>query len=332
MLTRKLIVVKLKKMVTLSIRLAPLAQDKPFLWEVRPPGRSDLLRKSSGQALLIVLLIMAVGLTIGLSVISRSVTDIKISQQTEEAARAFSAAEAGIESALLIGESTSGSFPETGASYQATAVGIGGGTEFAFPSQYDTNDPQVLWLSNQDFSKAYDQTALRVLWGNSDAPSDDNNTPALEVTVYYKDGSNFKAGKFALDPYSGRSPDPSFCNPGEGGGQCQGVSNFIATGEGAEGKNFKFAVTLDLSGFRGGSKTLILARLRLLFSPDTTKHLLGAKRAGSGSTNFPSQGNRIDSTGTAGTATRKVEVVRFYPAPPAIFDSVLYSQGGLVKP
>ncbi len=56
--------------------------------------------RKSGQVVLIVLLIMVVILTIGLSLISQSVTDISISKDEEEAIRAFSAAEAGIEAAL----------------------------------------------------------------------------------------------------------------------------------------------------------------------------------------------------------------------------------------
>lgn len=54
----------------------------------------------SGQVVLIVLLVMVVVLTIGLSLISQSVTDISISKDEEESIRAFSAAEAGIEAAL----------------------------------------------------------------------------------------------------------------------------------------------------------------------------------------------------------------------------------------
>jgi len=58
------------------------------------------MKKNSGQITLIALLVMVVLLTIGLAVVSRSVTDIRISKETEESARAFSAAEAGIEEAL----------------------------------------------------------------------------------------------------------------------------------------------------------------------------------------------------------------------------------------
>lgn len=57
-------------------------------------------KQNSGQIALIILLIMVTLLTIGLSLISYSVTDVKISQDEKEAMRAFSAAEAGIEEAL----------------------------------------------------------------------------------------------------------------------------------------------------------------------------------------------------------------------------------------
>src|SRR3989304_10327197 len=60
---------------------------------------------SSGQALLIILLTLTVVLTVVLSVVSRSVTDISVTTYQEDAQRAFDAAEAGIERALLTGSS-----------------------------------------------------------------------------------------------------------------------------------------------------------------------------------------------------------------------------------
>jgi len=60
--------------------------------------RQELIKK--GQAALIVLLVVAVALGFGLSTISRSTIELKISKQEQEASRAFNAAEAGIEEAL----------------------------------------------------------------------------------------------------------------------------------------------------------------------------------------------------------------------------------------
>ena len=62
--------------------------------------------RESGQALLIVVLSLAVVLTVVLSILARSVTDIKLSTGSEESLRAFSAAEAGIERALIAGSWT----------------------------------------------------------------------------------------------------------------------------------------------------------------------------------------------------------------------------------
>lgn len=278
------------------------------------------LPKSEGQALLIILLIMAVALTIGLSVISRSITDIKISQQTEEAARAFSAAEAGIEEALVTGQSNLNPIPfETGATYQTEVAGLGEGqTEYAFPGEFGTDEIQTLWLADyKTLGGVYAGDQLRIVWGKSGS----SESPAIEVSIYYKDGTNYKVGRFALDSTT-RTPDDKFCRP-DGTNCPASVTSFTTAGESVGEKTFKFGATLDISDFNN-PQTLLFARLRLFYSSD--KHSLGAKAFGS---SFPSQGTEVESTGTAGTSTRKVKVVRFHPAPPAIFDFAIYSGGSL---
>ena len=82
----------------------------------------------SGQAALIVTLVVIVALTVAVAVISRSVTDVGISTQEEERARSFSAAEAGVEDALRQDLSTiaGGNFQvggtETTTSYTVTKL------------------------------------------------------------------------------------------------------------------------------------------------------------------------------------------------------------------
>ena len=53
-----------------------------------------------GQVALVVLLIMIVMLTLGVSVVQRSLFDVQLSQKEEESNRAFQAAETGVEAAL----------------------------------------------------------------------------------------------------------------------------------------------------------------------------------------------------------------------------------------
>jgi len=200
--------------------------------------RKKITSSASGQALLIILLIMAVGLTIGLSITSRSITDIKISELSEESARAFSAAEAGIEEVLLVKESREFTFPETGAKYVATPADFGAGTEFAFPSLTNTNQVQTLWLANyDDLTPAYTNDKLRVVWGN---PGEE---PALEVSVYYNDGA-YKVAKFTIDPNETRAATNSFCNPNLG---CTDVESYSESEGALDGQDFRFGATLDCS-------------------------------------------------------------------------------------
>ena len=60
-------------------------------------------QSQKGQALLIVVLAMVVALTVGLSVVSRSITNLKNSQQEIDSQKALSAAEAGVELAIKNG-------------------------------------------------------------------------------------------------------------------------------------------------------------------------------------------------------------------------------------
>jgi type II secretory pathway pseudopilin PulG len=283
------------------------------------------LPKNSGQALLIVLLIMAVALTVGLAVTSRTVTDIEISEQTEEASRAFSAAEAGIEEALVgVGTAFGGEFEEGEVKYATQKDFLGTSNQYLLPEASREDEVRTLWLAEYPDTQNYTGDSLILYWGNADSTDE----PALEATVYYKTGGNYKVIRYALDPIS-RTPDNSFCQPEEIGEEsCELVSAFEKEGNyPIEGKTARYKATLDLSPASAG--ILLFARLRLLYT-DESDQVLGAETEAA-SLNFPSQGVKISSVGTAGGSTRKVEVVRMHPAPPGIFDFLLYSESGLDK-
>ncbi len=263
--------------------------------------RLPKIKASSGQAILIILLIMAVALTIGLSVISRSITDIKISQQTEEAARAFSAAEAGIEEALVAGTGGSGTFTETGATYQTEVAGLGEGeTEFVFPQEIQVDEPQTLYLAKYEtdgtLTPSYNKSSIDICW--------DGNA-AIEASLYYESGG-YKVARYATDSNGASRIPPNNFDPPDAG-SCAGLSH-------------KKTLTFPTG-------TLLFLRLRVLYENAN----VGANTPGGAGGVLPSQGVKIESTGTAGTSTRKVEVVRFHPAPPEIFDFAIYSGGNLSK-
>src|SRR3989344_3152201 len=112
--------------------------------------------RESGQALLIVVLSLAVVLTVVLSILARSVTDIKLSTGSEESLRAFSAAEAGIERALIAGSGTVtcdgvSCLDYGGASLTASVTEVGeGDTSFANPTPILSGETALFWFVAHD--------------------------------------------------------------------------------------------------------------------------------------------------------------------------------------
>lgn len=278
---------------------------------------------NSGQTLLIILLVMAVVLTIGLSVISRSITNIRISQEQEESARVFSAAEAGIEEALKQNLAVGNSLTDEvgGISYQVSAVAQGGGTTFIFPHPegFKAGDTQTLWLVGHDEdtdeldpSTVYSGLTVEVYWGNEGQGADTETTPALEATLIYKDTDDeFKTFKETYDPNGGRAAASNF-------GSAEVGSYPLSVDE--ETYNFSFKGTIDIR------ETPYALRLKLLYNSDE-RQKIGVSGAGT----FPLQGKCYESNATATETgiTRKVRQCQFYKSLPAIFDYVLFSESSL---
>lgn len=282
---------------------------------------------NSGQVLLVILLMMAVILTIGLSTISRSITDIKISEQTEDSARAFSAAEAGVE-AILSGLGTGGL---SGINVQTTTGSLlsGDNKTFMYPQQISQNEIATIWLSTYTAGSGYSGNMgtqdFSVGWGNPNTPASDNVlTPALEVSYYYNN-SGIKVAKLMLDPNISRQN--GFCHPGV---SCEGGLVTISTsGCSYANRQVQFCANISrdlVTNWLGATGTFYFARLRLLYGS-------GAHYVGFGTPNgtLPTQGDLIAATGTSNQAVRKVQVYRLKPAPPDVFDFALYSGGSLVK-
>jgi len=274
------------------------------------------MKRNSGQALLIILLVMAVGLTVGLTVVSRSVTDIGISRQEEESARVFSVAEAGIEEALKLGYAPAAIEIE-GITATVNQAVLGKAQDFAFPGEYEVGDIQTLWLVGHDEDGSlspnsttdlrYSANSIEIYWGKEEGA-----VPALEITLIYDDQGDTKIMRWTTDPDDSR----------------RAINNFDSADLGnfqIGGKIFKYKKSL--TPLPCSSSICYALRFRLLYNdqPQT----LGAK----GVINLPSQGVCYESTATNFQTgiTRKVRQCQLHKAPPGIFDYVLYSEGDLVK-
>jgi len=276
------------------------------------PGKKEL---EKGQAVLVVLLVMSVILTLGLSAVSRSVTDVKISQQSQESARAFWTAQAGLEKALLAQSDIPDSTID-GVSYAVTKSALGGGTDFVFPEKIEVGENFVYWLVNHnsdgsigtDIADFYQGDNLTIYWGNQ------GDSPALVAALVYKDTSgNFRSRKFAYDPVT-RSPATNFSLPDSG------------TDFSFGGNTFAYKATISgLLSLPGYDRKPYFVNIKMIYN--TTSQILGVRTVGNG----PVQGSCYESkaTVTVSNIVRNLKECRTWPQTPGIFDYLLFSGGDI---
>ncbi|MBI2103914.1 hypothetical protein HYT59_02825 [Candidatus Woesebacteria bacterium] len=295
------------------------------------------MRNEAGQAILIVLLVMAVVLTVVLSILSRSVTDVTITSRGEESIRAFSAAEAGIEQGLIL-QGYSGSIAQPnfeGASFDANVDTIGENQpSFVYPLEVAAGDTATVWFVSHaddgslvcDLSHpCFTGSSFKVCFGKPGAYTP-TNTPAVEVSILYlRTAGNYSTAMIARATYdgnTGRTSTNKF-DPASGGA-CT-INN---------DKNFAYSATVNLgtgglaipSTIYNTQGLLQTATIRLLYNdqPQT----LGIDTV---SRVLPSQGKKVESTGVSGEATRKIQVLKLFADLPPVFQSVIYSPSGITK-
>lgn len=305
----------------------------------------------SGQALLIVLLVMAVSLTVVLSIASRSVTDVATTKLEEESLRAFSAAETAVESALnnpAIGVS-SGEIgdqavdPQSYARYDLEVTNPAVGREFVHPLQIYSGESLTFWFVDHDANSNIDcnlptsncyaglnNSTINICWGNSGTPNNSNNTPAIELSVYYDltkqaltgNFSNVKIAKTVYDRNNSRWGSNNFrhavnCS------SVSGVNLAFSTGDIA----FRTPGILNIPGSCVSDRgCLIMAKVKMFYND--TAHSVGVTVSDG---NLPPQGIQVEATGQAGDSTRKVNVYQTYAETPSVLDAAVFSLGGLTQ-
>jgi hypothetical protein len=274
-------------------------------------------KSNSGQVVLMTLLVLVIATTVGLSLMSRSTTDTAITTQVEQSSRAFNAAEAGIEQALLTGSGTVGAKTivggAAGVSYSVVVNDVGGGTGiYQFPQKTQRDATETLWLVNHDTdgtpieTPTYTANRISVCW------SQESITPAMVVTLLYKKGSEYRVAKSAFDPITLT----------RGGPLNNFTSTYTANLCGSTGTFYGETIqftnldpTIDPT-----TDTLIALRLRPTYSD--AKIVVDA-----GVNTVPKQGKNIEATGTTDTGNnRKISVYQQYRTPATLFDAAVFSQ------
>lgn len=263
-------------------------------------------RNEKGQILLIIVLTMVVALTVGLSVASRTVTNLKISKQNEESERAFQAAEAGIEQAIKsirqspvdangvpIAFSNNSSATYDIKTTKGKQVLLNGGEDV------DQDVGLDVWLSNYpDYSSSIANTTLTVYWGagqNCSAGSGNSVSAALEVIVLSGAISNPTFTKYVYDACS-RVPGATAPTAGN--------------------------IFLNKS-FQNQTSIVVTNGLIAKVIPLYNSSVIGIDST----VDLPSQGSQVDSVGRSGDTVRKVSFFAAYAQmPPEVFPYSMISQ------
>ncbi len=293
-------------------------------------------KNNSGQVLLLVLLAMAAVATMALSVVSRSITGVTVSTRDEESLRAFSAAEAGVEQALVTGTQQGiidGSvdpivqtFPAADGTSLVSSFTANieryppNASQFNYPFELESGESGSVWLATKSGSEVLDCSgpgsgecfsgaSLNLCWGKVGS-----DLSAVMVNILYKDATD----QYATRPV-GYDPDPSR----------RSTNNFLATGSATaidiDGQAYAACANLNLDALIGASSTPILMRVTSLYN--TVPQIFGV----SASSNLPIQGRKVSSTGVSGDSSRKIDAFLLNPEVPFIFDAAVYSEGGLTK-
>lgn len=147
-----------------------------------------------GQALLIVVITMIVVLTAGLSLASRTISNLKISKQSEDSQKAFQAATSGIEKYIQSGDSSNNAGQFSGATFSTNVQNVKGTTVILNNGENVDQDRGIdVWLSDYPnyanrMGTAGD-TDVSVCWatveqtGNCGTGNGGKTTPALEILV-----------------------------------------------------------------------------------------------------------------------------------------------------
>lgn len=253
---------------------------------LRQPAK---VSSQSGQAGLVVMLLTVVLLTVGISVASRSTTDVTLSRQEEESNQVLNAAEAGIEQALSEDFNFAGSEKQGQINVDNKVVNYVVQKKTELKTQLFEGITAQVTLP----SIASNQT-LRVYWTKNCDPE----PASLLVTIYSNSGGTVSSRTLAYNPSCTNNPTGN---------------NFINTS--------------PSSGYRGLANVTVqpgdvYVRIKALYN-NVDEILV----TGSGALSLPEQYYTIRSTATnnVGTEQRAVEVNRTVPVSPTFMDYAIYS-------
>lgn len=284
---------------------------------------TKIMSRQQGQILVVLLLIMVVGLTVGLFLMGRTTVDISLTNKLTDSTRAFNAAEAGIEEAIRDISEADGTRTQlvTGVYYTAdtdlAGLGVGNIYPATKPRPTEVGDKFTVWLvpHNENTGKLqesmgnpnYESTTLDVCF------SDNDPDPAISVTLFYKTA----VGGSYLSSYTGYDPIASR----------QTINHFRSTvnlSPCPAGYNYRARIDfVNHFGSLPGGRLLLAIRIAPVYA-STSIAVMPYDYANDP---LPKQGNIITSSGQVGEIVRRITVDDPYLVPAPFMDHAVYSTG-----
>ena len=283
--------------------------------------QKNINRSEKGQTLVIMLLIMVVGLTVGLYLMGRTTTDISLTTKVTDSSRAFNVAEAGIEEAIKNPNASPGTL--TTGTYTPQVANLGGSTGiYPLKKQPATKmgEAFTVWLVGHDAAGNLDGS-IHFDGNNIDVCFDgvSPNIPNIAITLYYRICS-------APGPYSYRSSYAFFISSSAVvGGPCSGYERSINVNLNRNNSNSFGNLGYPPPPPNFTNPLYLALRIRPI------KYDTAIAVNGGNTEPLPKQGTDINSTGQSGETTRKINVKNPYLVPPAFMDYVIYSNSNIVK-
>ncbi|MBI2034149.1 MAG: pilus assembly PilX N-terminal domain-containing protein [Candidatus Levybacteria bacterium] len=270
---------------------------------------NDFSREAQkGQVLLIIILVMVVSLTVGLSVVTRSITNLRVSTEEENSQRAFYAAEAGVERALkttatgAVVSSPGQTLPDNFSKIESVNIQETSSQRVLLDKLALKDEASSLWLVDDPQNPPPNGWGgtLIFYWGkttpaetcSSDEAS--NTMAAIEIIVITRPGNPI-AQHYVYDPCSNRRAGNFFGTP------ATGTYSGIVTG-----MTFRYSATLPLV-----SQGILVQAVPLYANTPIAVSASGDA--------LPVQERRIESIGSSGGTQHKIIVVQGNPKFPTEF-------------
>lgn len=273
-------------------------------------GIKGKISSQSGQILLVVILVVIVALTVGLSLATKTITNLKVTSEQAQSQKALAAAEAGIERVILSNTATTltGNFADTNSSYKTDVTQVLGtaGTAFLLNNKGRVKQDEGIdvWFMGHNADGSLNtsitsaMSGFTIYWDDTSSGCSSPLPAAMEaVVVATRNGTDTIVYKYAYDPCNTRRNGNNFTDSSGGTITIDGVKllNNVSIATPAMPANYAVAF------------------IRLI--PIYRDTVIGVRN----SVALPLQGYKIDSVGTSGNAQRRINVFRGWTQLPIIY-------------